>query len=982
MATMRGNAVLNGSVSGRPEVGVFQLNYSREHANSLLLAFCSGEESEQGSLLREFLDLYRYHVSDGACEDDDGIRALKKQLLGPDGEALAAKLLERIPSKQELRPQIEKNLLEQFYANYQKCRRPRDVMEEMVKRHAPEYDYDRFQIRTVLLKRFILGAGFGCATIPIESLALYCYSNAEESWQQDYQQAAPSRRLKLLADSIENDIFHSLSSYQLNHLQSLQVLIKMLEFFKAETEAAPKNEAFLTQVDLFCEKLAALFSRPEQPPLEQLTRLLALIEQFTRLGQELLGPHHPSLKEGKRKAHQPRYFTVDGFPFTDLTVSRSTVTLVEELGVPMGSSVLDALRAVEIRFRHDLNAGTRLSALMPALEKECGRLFRRMSYPVRDEACRGYSGLTRALLFRDLPLGKKTRQNMRKFVRLGGKTMIDCLEEISLQCRPTSSDPDLASLMACVAKDVMAAMEEHRSHRRLAAQATVTEGVGALYRTAVKDEKVRLAGKVGALLGLCDDLAAGRFKADKIQNRKNCYHTAAVLGLNQEEVETLLTCYYNDDLLRYLEDETVVNKRRSSFEAEPSGAGVNYKNFAECILCYYILKPSALTPGQRLDKAYQSIKACKEQFAKRFEAEVEEEILTWEEEKQRKLNLEERMALRTEAENELDQASLYTYQRRLAFMDEILPIPTRSMPSIETYVTKKYPIPKLDEDEFLASADLRKLDGTVLELETELLACLDLETGAQQGLGLDAKKKYHATDRIYSVWSEINVLGTRFRADPALRHLWREESFTKTLSKLHERLSRPRNFYLSDEVAAMAAVLLALKAAKEGGDPGMTTARLHSKLAESSSGIKSSYTDNKPSLPMHTDKFLTRILKVLREHDFIEKKGNEYCLSHGKINALNWDEESLIFYLEDQLPSPTLNRTMLVAVYTAYYVNVELPRLQKALPQAVFYDTVRDDFIRGLSRKLDDCRFAPFHPDYLIDSYALLALELHVILSA
>ena len=968
---MNANIIPDQSANQRPAAGVFQLNYSKERADELLFAVRGGEESERGALLREFLELYRYHVGDGAYAEEDAIRTLKKRLLGPDGAELAAQLTEPIPSGQELRPKVEKALLAQFYANYRKCRRPRDVMEEIVTRHAPEYDCGRFQIRTILLKRFILGAGFGCAAIPIESLAMYCYSNAEAAWQRDYQQAPPSRRLELLADSIDNGIFDALSGYRLNHLQSLQILIRTLELFRAEAEAAPKNEAFLARVDAFCEELDCLFRRPDQPPLARLTRLLELLEQYTRLGYELLGPHHPSRKEAKRKAHQPRAFTLDGCPFTDLPLSDATLRLVEELGVSAEGSVLDALGEVESRFRHDLNANARLSALTPALEKESARLFRRMSYPVRDEACRGYSGLTRALLFREFPFGKETRQNIRKFVRLGGSSMTDCLEEIRLRCQASPHDPGLASLMTCMAKDITAAVAEHRAHRRLAAQAKKTEDVSALYRTAVKDEKTRLAGKVGALLSLCDDLAAGRFKANKVQNRKNCYHAAAVLGLDREELEALLTCYYNDDLLRYLEGEAHVGSRRSSFEAEPSGAGINYKNFAECILCYYIFKPSPLTPGQRLDRAYQSIRACKERFANRFEAELEEEILSWEEETRRALSSSERMALRAEAETELDQSSLYTYQRRQAFIDEVLPIPTRTTPSIEAYILKKYPIPKLDEDEFLASADLRRLGETILDLETQLTQVPERNMA----------KMRHATDRIYSVWSGVNVLGVRFRSDPELQPLWMDEDFTKTLSRLHERLSKPREFYSSDEVSAMAAVLLALKTAKNEGRPGLTAARLHGKLAKAASAAKDTRGHGGTSLPTHTDKFLTRILKTLTAHQFIGKAGSEYLLLESKNGPWNWDEESLIFYLESRLPSPALTRTMLVAVYTAYYVTVELPRLERLLTRAVFYDTVREDFIRGLNRRLDDCRFAPVRPDYLIDSYALLALELHVLLS-
>jgi len=61
--------------------------------------------------------------------------------------------------------------------------------------------------------------------------------------------------------------------------------------------------------------------------------------------------------------------------------------------------------------------------------------------------------------------------------------------------------------------------------------------------------------------------------------------------------------YYNHNLLNYIEQS-------SDYEAEPTGAGINIKNFVEVIYLYY-LSLDNLTPKEKINRAEKCIEECK-----------------------------------------------------------------------------------------------------------------------------------------------------------------------------------------------------------------------------------------------------------------------------------------------------------------------------------------------------------------------------------
>ncbi len=136
--------------------------------------------------------------------------------------------------------------------------------------------------------------------------------------------------------------------------------------------------------------------------------------------------------------------------------------------------------------------------------------------------------------------------------------------------------------------------------------AELDDGVFLCLETATKEQK-QPEGKYG-LLQTADDLAAGRFRAGGSVRRggatkKSLYLFAMVYGMTyysgdengatiidpETDIETnLFRDYYANNLMRFI-SKTYGGSSRE-YETDPSGQGINYKNFAEMIYLYYISK--------------------------------------------------------------------------------------------------------------------------------------------------------------------------------------------------------------------------------------------------------------------------------------------------------------------------------------------------------------------------------------------------------
>ena len=135
----------------------------------------------------------------------------------------------------------------------------------------------------------------------------------------------------------------------------------------------------------------------------------------------------------------------------------------------------------------------------------------------------------------------------------------------------------------------------------------------------VQDKKDAESAKAAdsELLSLCNDLASASFRGNG-KTRVALYHFALMFGMTfsldgsrerDRDVErNLFHDFYSNELLQALDPAF---SHAKTIEREPTGEGINYKSFVECIYLYYLSHTElALTPGERIDAAERLISAC------------------------------------------------------------------------------------------------------------------------------------------------------------------------------------------------------------------------------------------------------------------------------------------------------------------------------------------------------------------------------------
>lgn len=177
---------------------------------------------------------------------------------------------------------------------------------------------------------------------------------------------------------------------------------------------------------------------------------------------------------------------------------------------------------------------------------------------------------------------------------------------------------------------VIAVEKEFREQLRNIKRVSKTgkEGTAAdLYKQAKKDavKAKKAAAKKNnidfELLDLCNDLAEGNFRVNG-KTKVQLYYFAFMFGMNiplngkpydpdRDIVKNLFEDFYHDNLLRLLSGAYADSKSSSAVENEPTGEGINYKNYVEAIYIYFLCRDDLeLTPGEKIDKAEETIKNC------------------------------------------------------------------------------------------------------------------------------------------------------------------------------------------------------------------------------------------------------------------------------------------------------------------------------------------------------------------------------------
>lgn len=142
-----------------------------------------------------------------------------------------------------------------------------------------------------------------------------------------------------------------------------------------------------------------------------------------------------------------------------------------------------------------------------------------------------------------------------------------------------------------------------------------------------KKEQLKPKGTYG-ILKLADDLAQGKFKSGgatkqdlymfaiafemsfSIVGNAGSLETDLIFDYESDIQKNLFDDYYSNNLMRFITNAYEGNL--SAFEMDPSGQGINYKNFAEIVYIYFISKSvEEYTPTEKLQRAVEMIERLK-----------------------------------------------------------------------------------------------------------------------------------------------------------------------------------------------------------------------------------------------------------------------------------------------------------------------------------------------------------------------------------
>ncbi|MDO4322182.1 MAG: hypothetical protein Q4C61_06610 [Lachnospiraceae bacterium] len=472
------------------------------------------------------------------------------------------------------------------------------------------------------------------------------------------------------------------------------------------------------------------------------------------------------------------------------------------------------------------------------------------------------------------------------------------------------------------------------------------------------------------LLRLCDDLASGNFKTNNGQTRVYLYYFAIMFDMSvslqrmeaydseedgrnlETDIEkNLFEDYYNDNLIRFLREEYADPQYASSYEREPTGDGINYKNFAEAVYLYYLYhKEWKLTPGERIARAERMIDRCIARAQKPG-------------------------ALLPEAL----PGSTLTYKER--YVTEVLRLPEKKLPD---YILKNYlvrvPSGTLSGSRTRISAETNTANKRIKKIMEELEEVYADSVNIAQTLALDSD---YPTDDYTEEAAFVNNLAVDWKLADALRREYAEEKdFIRVVNNLDARLSAEINWLGIRKKKFFAALLYALYYNSSADYP--------VKIEALKNIVKKTDVTIDGLMILKGAKQLWQM--GFDVHQIPDKNGDSmfYLGSRRyqderlnrvmqRISCIKGPDEAVLLrqmgeIMEAELPqSRRVSRSTLIAACMSYYVV----KLQDEEIES--FSELYDDFTSSVNPILRECRFQPLSEKNILDMYVLLSLYFYIV---
>ncbi len=490
------------------------------------------------------------------------------------------------------------------------------------------------------------------------------------------------------------------------------------------------------------------------------------------------------------------------------------------------------------------------------------------------------------------------------------------------------------------------------------------------YALRAKKKAANTTGIDANLLELCNDLSLGRLRRSR-ETKRDIYLFAIMFGMKvlirgradvydeaRDMEKNLLEEYYNDNLLRYISEEADSPGRE--FEKEPTGEGINYKNFAEAIYIYFLMRDDlGLTPGQKIDEAERIIRECMERAD----------------------------------ENDVSARKRGTHTEE--YINDIIILLSKDREDVASYVLKTYEVAKLGN-----AADRIEPTGIAAEENTASDRIDDIMYDI--GVNYDDVEVFevnHRSDMEGEVNADINFR-TNYRFDWKIRELLEQEyggdaKFMKILSELDSRVHMVGGRFNKTSRRIMLTLLNALSIDSGPWSVDRLTGHLNDKgvaiadrqLSESMKTLRSIGFDIRRGGGANNDGYylaerenldeeLRTLLKRVSDRYFRADDDIDYMFSETLAKRLGVDRK--------------ISRNNMIALHLSYYISTLgdlLPDYSKGEGQEIegelgTFPEVFDDYangVDGINDYLEEARYQPISAQNVFDMYVITALYFYLV---
>ena len=539
-----------------------------------------------------------------------------------------------------------------------------------------------------------------------------------------------------------------------------------------------------------------------------------------------------------------------------------------------------------------------------------------------------------------------------------GKTVLEDLQILN-KCvqdgKISDKDEPFVELVFNIEKDLRKQLKKIKRISKSGGIGTVDEKYKDAKRYAIKTKKNVCAEKNAVdfdLLKLCNDLASGNFRVNG-KTKKALYYFALMFGmtvsidgenvdLQKDVVKNLFHDFYNDNLLRIFAGENNESKKSTALETEPTGEGINYKNFVEMIYFYFLYRVDfKMTPGEKIDAAEAIIADC----LKRPKSNDKRKLL---------------------------KSGAHTKEYREMYASILV---NKKIDEVADYISRRYQIFNPDNTritQIMVAAE----ENTAHDLIEEIINDIDgaypdielFDVRQKLYLTKDIKDDIISTQDVFFNWEIKTLLEERFSND---------EKFLKVVSALDDRTHIRKGRFSRNERSRMLMILHILTLYSSKNDT-LSMLKLQNLLERKGIISIGNQLNNSISILIKMgfaikgdkdgyylanceyDDILNRILKIVSKHFYRIDDESHLMMTEALICKLKYDKR--------------VTRSELIAIHLNYYIA-----LLNDTKGLYSFEEVLEDYAHSINWYLVEARYQPLSEKNIFDMYVVTALYFHLV---